>query len=259
MRILRRMFTFSAALGFCLFAHGQNGTDPNNGYGPNDRPVFAFISATPVFDLPILGAVDQRLRNRAANLGSPMICLNIGTFVAGDSIESTRFESPGVATFDPDEVPVAHNVKDVPAEFVGNHLTMVGGFKTLAPDSAIHLMTPYPQPISPQVQQAYFNASVFFENGVLGAFPTTVEVALFIFDNQGGAGATINDILRQIFFVDLAAPVVLAPPPPAPAPPILSGGGIFFPPTPGDRPFSFDPNPHPAAGRPDTDGRLTVG
>ena len=235
-----RALTVAVALGLCLAAYGDDVFDPNNGYGPTDRPVFAFISATPIFELPIIGEVDERLRKRADSLGSPMICLNIGTFVAGDSIETTRFESPGVATFDPDEVPVPNSVKDVPAEFVGNQLTMVGGFKTLEPDSTIHLMTPYPQPISPNVQKAYFNASVFFENGVLGTFPTTVKVALFIFDNQGDAGASINDILQQIFFVDLAAPVVLQPPPPPPSPPILTGGGIFFPHTPGDGPFSFD-------------------
>jgi hypothetical protein len=117
---------------------------------------------------------------------------------------------------------------------------MVGSFKTLAPDSTIHLMTPYPQPISPQVQQAYYNASVFFDDGRLSPFPSTVEAALFIYDNQGVAGATINEILQEIFFVDLAAPVVLGPPAPAPPPPILTAEGDFYPHTPGQGNFGFD-------------------
>jgi hypothetical protein len=239
---LTRALAVAVALGSCLVAYGDNVVvDETNGYGPNDRPVFAFISATPVFDLPILGEVDRRLRNQASSLGSPVLCLNIGTFVAGDSIETTRFVTAGSATFDTDEVPTENAPGGkVPVEFVGNPLTMVGSFKTLAPDSAIHLMTAYPDPISPQVQEAYFNASVFLETGGLSAFPTTVELALFIFDNQGGAGASINSILQEIFFVNLAAPVILQPPPPAPAPPILTGEGDFFPHTPGDALFGFN-------------------
>ena len=235
-----RALTVAVALGLCLVAYGDNVTDVNNGYGPNDRPVYAFISATDTFILPFVDVNDRRLRTRAPSLGSPMICLKIGTFIAGDSIETTRFVSAEPATFDPDEVPNEPGPGSVPAEYVGHPLTMVGSFKTLAPDSAIHLMTPYPQPISPQVQKAFFNASVFLETGALSPFPSTVEVALFIYDNQGDAGASINSILQEIFFVDLAAPVVLEPPPPAPAPPILSGGGVFFPHTPGQGIFGFD-------------------
>jgi hypothetical protein len=90
------------------------------------------------------------------------------------------------------------------------------------------------------VQQAYFNASPFFDGGGLSQFPSTVEVALFIFDNQGLAGASINEILQEIFFVDLAAPVVLGPPAPAPPPPILTAEGDFYPHTPGEGQFGFD-------------------
>src|SRR5688572_13494702 len=118
-----RALIVAAVMGLCVVSYGQDSTDPNNGYGPTDRPVFAFISAEATFDLPILGVVDRHLRTRAASLGSPMICLKIGTFVAGDTIETTRFESTGPATFDPDEAPSEPGPGELHPEYVGNHLT----------------------------------------------------------------------------------------------------------------------------------------
>ena len=247
----------AAVLGFCLGANAQT-TDPNNGYGPHDRPCYAFISVPDTFALPEITKVDGRLRNKASTLGSKVILLKIGTFFAGDTVETTRFLSDGTAFFDPLAVPVEPGTVLTPADFEDNHVTMVGSFRTIGPDALVHLMTPYALPISRAVQEAYFNASVFFENGQLSPFPSTVEVALFIFDNQGTAGAAFNDILQEIFFVDLGFPVVLGPPPPAPAPPILTGEGDFFPHTPGEGLFGFDIDFNFAEGSLDADIALKI-
>ena len=248
-----RALTVAVALGLCLFAYGQDVGDPNNGYGPNNRPVYAFVSLDDTFNLPVLGEVDQDLRDAAASMGSQMIRLKIGTFLAGPSIRTTRFRSDGLVTFDPNDVPPDTNGN--PPDFEGNHLTIVGSFKTLAPDLNIHLMTPYPQPISASVQQAYFNASVFFDNGALSRFPTTVEVALFIFDNQGSAGASIDDILVEIFHVEPVTPVVLKP---TTGGTVVTGEGDLFPHTPGDGEYGFDVDLDPEEGHLDADVCLNV-
>src|SRR5262245_21837196 len=209
-----RALTVAVALGLCLVAYGDNAVQPGSAFETNDRPCYAFISVSDTFVLPTLKEVDQKLRRSASTLGSKMIRLKVGTFLAGPTIETTRFESDGPVFFDPLLVPPEPGTNGEPADFQGNHVTIVGSFKRLEPDSTVHLMTPYPQPISAKVQQAYYNASPLFDIGGLSEFPTTVQVALFIYDNQGTAGASINDILQEIFFVDLTAPVTLDAPGP---------------------------------------------
>ena len=232
-----RALAVAVTMGLCLVAYGDDTTDPNNGFGPTDRPVFAFISVTDTFDLPNIDVIDDELRDNAANLGSQMIRLKIGTFRAGTSIRTTRFLSDGPVLFDTTFLPPDPETGG-PANFDGNHVTMVGSFKTLAPDSTIHLMTPYTNLISASVQKAYFNASVFFDDlrAGLGTYPSTVEVALFIFDHQGDAGASINDIMQQVFHVDFVKPVVVV----SPTPPLGSAEGVLFPHTPGEGQFGFD-------------------
>ncbi|HKS15873.1 MAG TPA: hypothetical protein VJU16_01020, partial [Planctomycetota bacterium] len=186
-----RALTVAVALGVGLVAYGDNTVLQDSGTSPTNRPVFAFLSVSDSFEFPFIEEVNEDLRALAPFLGSRMIRLKIGTFLAGPSIRTTRFVSDGPVEFDPGLVPPEPGTED-PANFIGNHATMVGCFKTLAPDSTIHMMTPYQQGISTQVQHAFFNASPFFEGG-LSPFPSTVEVALFIYDRQGDAGATINE------------------------------------------------------------------
>lgn len=229
-----RALTVAVAMGVSLVAYGDNSLVQDSGTSTNDRPVYAFVSVADTFVLPTIDTINHQLRRNASDLGSKMICLKVGTFLAGPDIETTRYASDGAVSFDPFLVPPEPGTED-PANFVGNHVTIVGSFKTLEPDSSIHLMTPYSNLISPHVQQAYFNASPFFE-GALSPFPSTVEVALFIYDNQGAAGASINEILQEIFHVDLAVPVVLE----SPQPPIVTAEGVLVPHTPGDGVFGFD-------------------
>jgi hypothetical protein len=230
-----RTLSVVVALGLCLAAQGDDVLAQDTGGTSNNRPVYAFLSVADTFDLPFIEEVNEDLRGAAPFLGSRMIRLKIGTFIAGPSIRTTRFFSTGPAEFDPFLVPPEPGTED-PADFVGNHATIVGSFKTLAPDSTIHLMTPYTQGISAAVQKAFFNASAFIEGSTLSPFPSTVEVALFIYDNQGDAGAPINDILQEIFHVDAAAPVVLE----SPKPPIVTAEGDLVPHTPAEGTFGFD-------------------
>src|SRR5262245_58494885 len=105
LRLGRRSLSIAGALVLCLVAYGQEGGDPNNGFGPNNRPVYAFLSVADTFSLPFIDKVDRQLRVKAATLGSKMIRLKIGTFVGGDQIETTRFLSDGPVLFDPLSVP----------------------------------------------------------------------------------------------------------------------------------------------------------
>jgi len=232
-----RALSVAVALGLCIVAYGDNSVVQDTTPPPstNNRPVYALLSVADTFDLPTIDEVNEDVRGAASTLGSKLICLKIGTFIAGTSIRTTRFLSDGPVSFDPNLVPPEPGTED-PANFVGNHVTMVGSFKTLAPDNAIHLMTPYADPISASVQQAYFNASAFIEGSTLSPFPSTVEFALFIYDHQGAAGASMNQILQEVFHVNVDAAVVLE----SPKPPIVTAEGVLIPHTPGEDQFGFD-------------------
>jgi len=231
-----RILSVAVTLGLSLVAFGDNSilqdTVPPS---TNNRPVYALLSVSDTFDLPTLGEVDEDLRGAASTMGSRLICLKIGTFIAGTTIQRSRFLSDGPVSFDPALVPPEPG-SEGPADFVGNHVTMAGSFKTLAPDNAIHMMTPYSDPISASVQQAYFNASAFIQGSTLSPFPTTVEFALFIYDHQGAAGASADAILQEVFHVNVDAAVVLE----SPKPPIVTAEGVLVPHTPGEDQFGFD-------------------
>jgi hypothetical protein len=59
------------------------------------------------------------------------------------------------------------------------------------------MVTPDPDPILPAVQEAFFRASALFDQ-IPSPYPTTVELACFIYENQGDAGADVNDIMAAI-------------------------------------------------------------
>jgi hypothetical protein len=183
--------------------------DPNNGYGDNNRPAHVFVSVTDEFGIPdVSGLTDKRLRATADQLGTPVVRANLGTYVAGPNIELTRFLTAGTVELDLSTVPDDPDTGDAP-DFDDNQATIVGSFKTLAPDSAIHMMTPYPGEIVARVQEAWFNASPFLDDaGALPPFPTTVEIALFVYDHQGDAGATVQEVLNVVFGTVSGSPVV---------------------------------------------------
>src|SRR5262245_25283414 len=177
-------------------------TDPDNGMGPNNRPAFLIVSVAETFDLPVIDRLSGAVRANAEDLGSPVVLVNIGTYFAGDSIETTRFKGLSPIAIDLDAVPPDPDT-GLPPNFDGHQFTIVGSFRTLAPDDTVHMMTPYPGIIAPQVQQAFFNASAFFgDEGALSPFPSTVELALFVYDHQLGAGAGFNEIMTGLFAAD---------------------------------------------------------
>ncbi|MHC4548873.1 MAG: hypothetical protein ACYTEZ_08845 [Planctomycetota bacterium] len=188
--------------------------DVNGGFGPDDRPAFLVISLEPQFDLPVVDKVNGALANQCTDMGSPVALYNIGTFVAGPDIESTRFEGADPIIFEP---PI-DEATGLPYVIDANHATIVGSFKTTDPadPTPFHLMTPVPDvvaPIPPEVQEAVFNASPFIEpaiaSGELQPFPMTVELAYFIYSNQLSAGAQFQDILDSFFATDPFGPLTI--------------------------------------------------
>lgn len=168
--------------------------DPNNGFGPNNRPAFLFVSVSGTFATPVIDVASEDVRATAGSLGTPVVMVNIGTYVAGPSIRTTRFQ--GLS-------PISIDLGEDPPDFDGHEFTIVGSFKTLLPDNRVHMMTPYPGVIPTQVQQAVFNASAFLgDPDALPTFPTTTQVALFVYDHQLGAGAELAEITTALFSSD---------------------------------------------------------
>jgi hypothetical protein len=226
---LKRFIAASLVSGGLCFggraiASDSENFDPDNGYGPNDRPAFLFVSIAPTFVVPDLSDLsEESIRAEAPQLGSQMVRVNVGDYVAGPSIDTTRFTGLTPLTIDLSGLPPEPGTEQ-PVNFDGHEFTILGSFRTLDPDDTIHMMTPYPGPIAPNVQQAFFNASVFFDDPeALPKYPTTVEMALFVYDHQGEAGAAIPDILGAMFVANPPPPLVLAGSSPS------EGEGTIFP------------------------------
>ena len=211
--------------------------DPNNGYGANNRPGFLFVSATDTFGVPDISDISvESLRDTAGSLGTPLVGVKIGTHIAGPTLRKSRFESLGdvLVSFDG----FVDDTGQTPT-YQDNQATIVGSLKLLAPDNSIHMITPYPGSISASVQEAWFNASVWLEGTTeLPQFPTTVQVALFVYDHQGTAGASVQSILQAVFgTVSGSPPVTLTV-----NGSLCRGEGVLFPHDPLEDPlfnFSF--------------------
>ncbi|MHC5012314.1 MAG: hypothetical protein ACYTG6_15445, partial [Planctomycetota bacterium] len=193
--------TLLGVLGLCVAmaptADAARPGDPDGGFGPNDRPVYLIISLTDDFDLPVVERVNGSMRNSCDEMGSQTIVVPIGTYVAGQDIGDTRYEGDDLTTIDLNNLPPdpATGLPLDPETLDMNQTTIVGSFCTFGGE--VHLVTPDPAPILPPVQEAFFNASPFF--GELSEYPTTVEIAYFIYERQGSAGAEFQDILNSVF------------------------------------------------------------
>ena len=145
--------------------------DPNGGYGANDRPVYLILSLVDEFEIPELsGRCDVQDPE-----GSQTFIINIGTFLAGQEVPDTRFELLKILG----EI-------DLPGELTladldGYQITILGSFDTFSPNS-IHLASPDEGDVPVKVQEAFFFASPFLDDEFLQQFPTTGEIAQFIFD-----------------------------------------------------------------------------
>jgi hypothetical protein len=130
--------------------------------------------------------------------------LQIGTYHAGFDIFDTRYEGTPPGEVDLDAIPLFDEFgNELPTESLDmNDATVLGSFRTMG-DGTVHMVTPVPDPIPEAVQRAFFNASPFFDQLVAdsdnGIYPTTHELACFVYENQGEAGAEFNDIHHAMF------------------------------------------------------------
>jgi hypothetical protein len=169
----------------------------DNGFGPTDRPVYFLISLADTFETPFIDKMNGGLMNQAEEMGSMVMLVPVGVYVAGAEIEDTRYEGNDTSFIDLENLPPDPDtgLPLLPETLDMNPVSVVGSFCTF--NEQIHMVTPSPILIAPQVQEAFFRASAFFDQ--IGPFATTVEIACFVYENQGDAGADINDIMTAMF------------------------------------------------------------
>lgn len=183
----------------------QEPTDPNGGYGEYDRPCYLLICLEDDFRFSDVDKVTGKIINQAEDTGSRMLVLQIGVYHAGFDIFDTRYEGTAPENVDLDAIPLFDPItgEPLPTESLNlNQATVVGGFRTLG-DMSTHMVTPVPDPILQTVQDAVFNALPFLnelvENSINGIYPTTSEIAVFVYEHQGEAGASFNDIQESMY------------------------------------------------------------
>ena len=151
--------------------------DPNGGFGPNNRPVYLVLSLDDEFDTT--GCVCDC---EVCQCGSDTVIINIGTFLAGFKVPDTRFALKEFA---------AGILEGLNLELLDGHeITIIGAFDTFSPNS-VHLASPTEEDIPLKVQEAFFLASPFLTEDIESQFPTTVEIAQFIFDAATGLDPTL--------------------------------------------------------------------
>jgi len=208
---------------------------PDGGYGPNNRPVFFIISLTDFFDTPVIDKMNGGMMNQADQMGSPIMIVPVGEYVAGMDIEDTRYEGADLSSIDLSNLPPdPEGMPILPEDLDMNQVTVVGSFCTFT--EQIHMVTPDAGPIAPPAQEAFFRASAILDQ--LGTFSTTVELASFVYENQGEAGANINDIMAGIF----TTPMTLS------CSTCVAEGDLFPHEPDGDTLFSFDVRFDPESG-----------
>jgi len=190
--------------------------------GDNDGAGFLIISVSESFDVPDVhlhcqssddgGCHDNRCgckkrkRNDKKNCecvlptGSQIVVVPIGWFRAGYDVRNTWFESAGVVTSDQLADVIAGLTGGI-EDLNGHTATIFGSVDTTGPNS-IHLFTPDPGTVPPDVQEAIFNASPFLEalDPLDPMYPqTTVDLGDFIWLNQAPAMATLQDIMDYLY------------------------------------------------------------
>ena len=221
-RVALRRVGYGTALVGALAAGGiaRAGHKPptdDNGWGGHDRPAYAFVSLTAEgFELENADAIKGNLNKCACAYGSPVLMVNIGTFRAGDSIETTRFEGAGEVLLpqlpEPGTIDEESGWTYDDLEF--NQLTLLGSFATDAPDPIVHMMTPYQGAIPSAAQQAFFNASPYLDGFLTGLgdrFPTTFEIAYFVEQHKGDVVVSLNEIQEALFGTSAEPPRVVTP------------------------------------------------
>jgi hypothetical protein len=156
----------------------------------NDGPVYLVLSIDETFYTGSGSGGGQSLTSCTQPPPPPpgrTVIVKIGTYVAGSEVGSTRFDletSIGSIT-----LPLDKDLDDLN----GNEVTILGAFDTTSPDT-VHLITAADagadgDPMPRKVQEAYFIAAPYFDDSAppnqvtpLGDFPTTEEIATFIYE-----------------------------------------------------------------------------
>ena len=165
------------AVALCIMpaAPAQAGGDAKGG------GVFLIISLEEAFDLP------EDLDAKGAT-GSDTVFVQIGSLVAGNTIYSTRYKKD---TNVPIKLPGKYKWKDLN----GFAYTVLGAFN--APFASVHLVSPVDapdtDPIPRKVQEAFFVASPELTDELEGQFPTTVEIAQFIYETATASAGPSPD------------------------------------------------------------------
>ncbi|UCE87498.1 MAG: hypothetical protein JSU66_07230 [Deltaproteobacteria bacterium] len=179
----------------------------NGMYNDYDRPVFLLINLEDDFRFVEFDRVTGKVLNEAEDTGSRVLVLQIGVYRAGFDIFDTRYEGMAPGEVDLDAIPLIDPNTGLPypdgvESLDHNDATVLGAFKTMG-DGVPHMVTPVPDAIPEAVQEAFFNSSPFFDelvaNSQNGIYPTTHELACFVYERQGDAGAEFNDIHHAMF------------------------------------------------------------
>jgi len=241
-----------AALALCITpaAPAQAGSET-----PINGPVFLILSLEEDFDTP------ADMTEKKAK-GSATVVVEIGDFIAGLDIFNTRFEAKKSV-----KIKLPNKIKSF-AKLNGYAFTILGAFD--APDASVHLVSPYDEedpnatPIPAGVEEAFFIASPFLTDEFVSQFPTTVEIAQFIYDTATTEDMGLLDrhsdlsaqqILDHLFLTDegtdLAAPDEDV---------FAEAEGDLFPhqPQEGDRLFGFDFKIDPDDGEATTNMEIDV-
>jgi len=240
------------ALALCITpaAPAQAGSET-----PINGPVFLILSLEQDFDTPA-DLTDKKAK------GSATVVVEIGDFIAGQDIFNTRFEAKKSV-----KVKLPNKIKSF-AKLNGYAFTILGAFD--APDASVHLVSPYDEydpaatPIPAGVEEAFFLASPFLTDEFVNEFPTTVEIAQFIFDTATAedpellnrhTDLTAQQILDYLFLTDAGTDLA------APSEDVFAEAeGDLFPhqPQDGDRLFGFNFKIDPDDGAATTDMEIDV-
>ena len=212
----------------------------------HDGPVYLILSLEEEFDTPVLGGGGGPSLTTSTTQpppqGSKTIIIEIGTYIAGSDIGGARFDP----TEDLGDIVLPCDCEDCDCDYSedcdeegcdcedcdcleledldGYQITILGAFDTFPSEDTVHLVAPDPgdpeAPMSRKVQEAFFLASPDLDL-MEPQFPTTVEIAQFIFDfavstddpyepyflgdqsGEGGEGPlTVQAILDNIFVTE---------------------------------------------------------
>lgn len=121
--------------------------------------------------------------------GATTLFVQIGSLEAGDTIYNTRYKKKS-------DVSIKLPGKYKWSQLNGNAFTVIGSFN--APTESVHLITPEESPesdpIPRKVQEAFFAASPELTAELEDAFPTTMEIAQFIYDEARRIGAETDEL-----------------------------------------------------------------